>query len=267
MVLSSAVTTETRVKSSNEQSDKCRQNAFREVINNIFLGPPTEEVVISKFAIDMTKAKLKSLSPCTWLNDEVINFYFDIIKEKYPQYYCFNSFFYSRLVVNNTYNYNNVRRWTKILILRKRRGYSSPWTFWIVTGHYWLSSLKRERYIITTHWAAKEPRISTTSARLFRMLINIDCSYRRDNNRLFFPVVTGRNLRKIKNDTRFIYLEEIRPRTWCVAARKWLRLRYVCYFICRCYCWGVTFANNVSQADMSEKRYEVAESIMSGTLI
>ena len=40
--------------------------------------------MISEFVMNMTKAKFKSLSPCTWLNDEVINFYFDMIKEKYP---------------------------------------------------------------------------------------------------------------------------------------------------------------------------------------
>jgi Ulp1 family protease len=73
-------------------------------INRILEGPSsTDEVLIEKFNIPMTSAKLSCLRPGTWLNDEVINFCMlmleerDIkLSEKYPsrkKSHYFNSFF------------------------------------------------------------------------------------------------------------------------------------------------------------------------------
>ncbi|KAI8373965.1 hypothetical protein EDC96DRAFT_437821 [Choanephora cucurbitarum] len=56
------------------------------------------------------------LYPETWLNDEIINFYFELIAERankidqLPQIHCFNTFFCSTL---RDQGYAKVRRWTK----------------------------------------------------------------------------------------------------------------------------------------------------------
>ncbi len=89
----------------------------------ILSGPGTHEVVIEKFNIDMTRNKLHCLRRATWLNDEVINFYMNLLQErnttrcaatsgKLTSHY-FNSFFLSKLTEGNKYTYSNVKRWTK----------------------------------------------------------------------------------------------------------------------------------------------------------
>ena len=81
-----------------------------------------QEVLVLKFNIDITRAKIQCLNGLEWLNDEVINFYLNMVKErseknpdKYPKIHVFNTFFYAKLTGehNNTYNYSAVRRWTK----------------------------------------------------------------------------------------------------------------------------------------------------------
>jgi sentrin-specific protease 1 len=74
----------------------------------VLAGPQSREVVIDKFNIDMTRAKIACLRPRTWLNDEVINFYMCMLKErdaalceKYPKRlhsHFFNSFFMHKLL-------------------------------------------------------------------------------------------------------------------------------------------------------------------------
>ncbi|KNC96676.1 uncharacterized protein SPPG_07888 [Spizellomyces punctatus DAOM BR117] len=78
-------------------------------------GPGTA-VVVSGFNVDMTKTDIRTLLDGNWLNDEVINFYGQLImtraKEdlaRYPKLHCFNTFFYKYL----TQNYGLVRKWTR----------------------------------------------------------------------------------------------------------------------------------------------------------
>jgi Ulp1 family protease len=90
---------------------------------SVLAGPPSQEVLIDKFNIDMTRSKFACLRPGTWLNDEVINFYMAMLVERdarllaqdatrRPSFY-FNSFFVSKLLEGNKYNYAMVKRWTK----------------------------------------------------------------------------------------------------------------------------------------------------------
>jgi Ulp1 family protease len=82
--------------------------------------PETNDVLIDKFNIDMTVAKITCLRPETWLNDEVINFYLSMLQSDLNQcavgqgkIYSFNTFFMVQLRQNNKYNFANVARWTK----------------------------------------------------------------------------------------------------------------------------------------------------------
>uniref|UniRef100_A0A1J3CWA8 Putative ubiquitin-like-specific protease 1B n=1 Tax=Noccaea caerulescens TaxID=107243 RepID=A0A1J3CWA8_NOCCA len=69
--------------------------------------------------IDICGENLQCLKPCAWLNDEVINLYLELLKEretreaeKYFKCHFFNTFFYIKLASRSGYNYEAVRRWT-----------------------------------------------------------------------------------------------------------------------------------------------------------
>ncbi|XP_021634996.2 ubiquitin-like-specific protease ESD4 isoform X2 [Hevea brasiliensis] len=70
--------------------------------------------------IDITGEILLCLRPGAWLNDEVINVYLELLKErekrephKFLTCHFFNTFFYKKLTsAENIYDYRAVRRWT-----------------------------------------------------------------------------------------------------------------------------------------------------------
>ncbi|CAH8388049.1 unnamed protein product [Eruca vesicaria subsp. sativa] len=77
--------------------------------------------------IDITGEVLQCLTPSAWLNDEVINLYLELLKEretrepkKYLKCHFFNTFFYKKLVSDSGYNFKAVRRWTT----QKKLGYA-----------------------------------------------------------------------------------------------------------------------------------------------
>ncbi|CAB0005740.1 unnamed protein product [Nesidiocoris tenuis] len=76
----------------------------------------SNEILVSKFRLDIRRCDLLTLSGLSWLNDNVINFYMEMIAErsqnnsKYPKVYAFNTFFYSTL---SSSGYQRVRRFTK----------------------------------------------------------------------------------------------------------------------------------------------------------
>ncbi|ORY30691.1 cysteine proteinase [Rhizoclosmatium globosum] len=86
-----------------------------EIINKAFSRGPNP--VVSGFNVDLTRDDIKTLSPGTWLNDEVINFYGSMLMDRaqrhpdqYPKIHFFNTFFYTTLCQQG---YDRVRRWTK----------------------------------------------------------------------------------------------------------------------------------------------------------
>ncbi|KAK6913772.1 Ulp1 protease family, C-terminal catalytic domain [Dillenia turbinata] len=70
--------------------------------------------------IEITGEKLQCLRPGAWLNDEVINVYLVLLKErekreptKFLKCHFFNTFFYKKLISGkNGYDFKSVRRWT-----------------------------------------------------------------------------------------------------------------------------------------------------------
>lgn len=84
------------------------------ITNNLSLPDSTE--IIQKFFIPIAVKDLKTLMHPNWLNDEIINFYFELLRErsknesKYPRLHIFNTFFYSNL---QSKGYSSVKRWTK----------------------------------------------------------------------------------------------------------------------------------------------------------
>ncbi|KAL9656639.1 hypothetical protein ABK040_002910 [Willaertia magna] len=88
-------------------------------ISKVLYGNKLQEVLVTKYNVDMTRDKLLCLKDGEWLNDEVINFYLNMIKDrndrntKLPKCHLFTTFFYSTLMRNNRYGYSNVKRWTR----------------------------------------------------------------------------------------------------------------------------------------------------------
>ncbi|KFK30643.1 hypothetical protein AALP_AA6G008600 [Arabis alpina] len=78
--------------------------------------------------IDINGTALGCLKPTMCLNDQVVNFYLELLKDrqtrdpqKYFNCHFFNTFFYTRLVGNSgsSYNYQALKRWTT----KKKLGY------------------------------------------------------------------------------------------------------------------------------------------------
>ena len=75
------------------------------------------EVLVDAHKIQIRVSDLNTLSGLNWLNDEIINFYMQMIvsraaesQERLPATYAFTTFFYSTLIDRG---YTAVRRWTK----------------------------------------------------------------------------------------------------------------------------------------------------------
>jgi hypothetical protein len=85
------------------------------------LPPHNEEVlVVEKFGIPVTRRICKCLSPKLWLNDEIINYYMQMLQEwdkrlceadrtRKPSHF-FNLFFMTKLLQNDIYTYASVKR-------------------------------------------------------------------------------------------------------------------------------------------------------------
>ncbi|KAH7844628.1 hypothetical protein Vadar_030093 [Vaccinium darrowii] len=78
--------------------------------------------------IEITGELLQCLRPGAWLNDEVINMYLELLKERekrepknFLKCHFFNTFFYKKLISGRSgYDYKSVRRWTS----ERKLGYS-----------------------------------------------------------------------------------------------------------------------------------------------
>eukprot|EP01133_Synstelium_polycarpum_P006709 gene6709-7802_t len=78
------------------------------------------EVISEIDLLKLTRYDIRTLIHGKWLNDEVINFYMEVLKKRqadnpqtFPKCHFFNTFFYQLLCNNNgTYSYQRVKRWT-----------------------------------------------------------------------------------------------------------------------------------------------------------
>ncbi|ETV88061.1 hypothetical protein, variant 1 [Aphanomyces astaci] len=90
-----------------------------QVVEDALHGGPMHEVLCQKFNVDVSRTLLQCLLPATWLNDEIVNFWFQMLTERdasahdrHLKSHYFNSFFFAK-VSEGGYNYVNVRRWTR----------------------------------------------------------------------------------------------------------------------------------------------------------
>lgn len=91
---------------------------IEEYIGQKYRDTRYEDILIEEFDIPITRKDLETLEGLNWLNDEVINFYFQMIQSRskeidnLPSVYVFNTFFYTKLT-SSTNSYNMLKRWTR----------------------------------------------------------------------------------------------------------------------------------------------------------
>ena len=92
------------------------------LINRIYNGSALDKVVIQRFNIKITVGTLHLLKENTWLNDEVVNFYLELIKENdtfvnssvSERSYFANTYFYGQLRdAHGVFCYENVQSWVR----------------------------------------------------------------------------------------------------------------------------------------------------------
>jgi sentrin-specific protease 1 len=103
--------------------------AEQAVENALYNGSRNEVLAFHEETnIEVTRAIMQCLVPGAWLNDEVINVYMQLLKErenrspdKFLKCHFFNTFFYNKLFKDKrSYDYKSVRRWTT----QRKIGYS-----------------------------------------------------------------------------------------------------------------------------------------------
>lgn len=77
---------------------------------------PAGEVLAEGFGLRITRKDLATLADLNWLNDEVINFYMNLLiargtsSDKYPNVHAMNTFFYPKLLSGG---HSSLKRWTR----------------------------------------------------------------------------------------------------------------------------------------------------------
>ncbi|XP_029423304.1 sentrin-specific protease 1 isoform X3 [Nannospalax galili] len=84
-------------------------------IKNVFRNGNQDEILSEAFRLTITRKDIQTLNHLNWLNDEIINFYMNMLMERskekgFPSVHAFNTFFFTKL---KTAGYQAVKRWTK----------------------------------------------------------------------------------------------------------------------------------------------------------
>lgn len=80
------------------------------VVEKFWRAGRSSQPVVSAFSIDITCKDLLTLADGQWLNDNVIDFYLNLVTELQERVYCWTTHFYTTLKKNG---YKGVARWAK----------------------------------------------------------------------------------------------------------------------------------------------------------
>jgi hypothetical protein len=93
-----------------------------ELVSAALHDGPEAAVVAEKYNISMSRESFQCLLPMQWLNDDIINFWFEMLRDRDAQLHnqgvvsapshFFSSFFFTQLS-SNSYSFSNVSRWTR----------------------------------------------------------------------------------------------------------------------------------------------------------
>ncbi|XP_054859108.1 sentrin-specific protease 1 [Eublepharis macularius] len=97
-----------------EEFPEITEEMEREIKSVLRNGNP-DEVLSEAFRLTITRKDIHTLNNLNWLNDEIINFYMNMLMERsklkgFPAVHAFNTFFFTKL---KTASYQAVKRWTK----------------------------------------------------------------------------------------------------------------------------------------------------------
>ncbi|XP_077869038.1 sentrin-specific protease 1-like [Saccoglossus kowalevskii] len=84
-------------------------------VDDAFISHPSTQILVEGFRLSITRGDLQTLNGLNWLNDEVINFYMNLLMERgqkqgYLKVHAFNTFFYPKLISGG---HSALRRWTR----------------------------------------------------------------------------------------------------------------------------------------------------------
>lgn len=85
-------------------------------IKQALIPHPPNQVLVESFGLRITRKDIHTLSGLNWLNDEVINFYMNLLivrgtnSDKYPKVHAMNTFFYPKLLSSG---HSSLKRWTR----------------------------------------------------------------------------------------------------------------------------------------------------------
>ncbi|XP_047349656.1 sentrin-specific protease 1-like [Vespa velutina] len=84
-------------------------------VKNAFITKPPDEVLVESYGLRITRKDINTLADLNWLNDEVINFYMNLLisrgtNDKFPNVHAMNTFFYPKLLSGG---HSSLKRWTR----------------------------------------------------------------------------------------------------------------------------------------------------------
>ncbi|KAL8578614.1 hypothetical protein ACOMHN_007072 [Nucella lapillus] len=90
-------------------------DAMQREIDSALDGGPPHQVLSEGFRLQLRHVDIATLGGLNWLNDEVINFYMNMLMERgqqegFSRTYAFNTFFYPKLMSRG---HDAVKRWTR----------------------------------------------------------------------------------------------------------------------------------------------------------
>lgn len=84
-------------------------------IQQALIPQPGDQVLVEGFGLRITRKDMHTLAQSNWLNDEVINFYMNLLiarggKNDFPRVHAMNTFFYPKLLSGG---HSSLKRWTR----------------------------------------------------------------------------------------------------------------------------------------------------------
>ena len=89
---------------------------MQQEIKNALIPNPSNDVLVESFGLRITRKDIYTLHGLNWLNDEVINFYMNLLIARgasgssFPKVHAMNTFFYPKLLSGG---HSSLKRWTR----------------------------------------------------------------------------------------------------------------------------------------------------------
>ncbi|XP_060108179.1 sentrin-specific protease 1 [Heteronotia binoei] len=105
---------EPKISDGEEEFPELTEEMERE-IKSVLRSGNQDDMLSEAFRLTITRKDIHTLNNLNWLNDEIINFYMNMLMERskqkgFPAVHAFNTFFFTKL---KTAGYQAVKRWTK----------------------------------------------------------------------------------------------------------------------------------------------------------